>query len=247
MDKREQGIYGGIGTGAFGIIMGIVALNTGISNLTGQVEGAISGIFILISIAAFARPESMGQIAMEILKNLQRSLSSGGSSSSSEQSNRSENVGGHVVNIQGDHNVVTAPPRSNLENDRTENIRILDLFESEISRIEANLNSVPDITDNGKMVMHAVELWKRGNPQIFQNIPVYSQYQREMTQFSTELQNKVIEFYSFIQTIHRNENFDFHPGSNDKFFQIKAYFDNARFARSLIPAVKELIRQERTR
>ena len=74
MDKKQQGIYGGIGTGAFGVIMGIVALNTGIANLTGQVEGAISAIFILISIAAFARPDSMGQIAMTIMKNQQKAV-----------------------------------------------------------------------------------------------------------------------------------------------------------------------------
>lgn len=54
--------------------MGIVAWNTGISNLTGQIEGAIGAIFIVISIASFISPESIGQIAMEILKNQQKAL-----------------------------------------------------------------------------------------------------------------------------------------------------------------------------
>ncbi len=247
MDKmRERGIYGGIGTGAFGVIMAIVAANTGFSNLTGEVEGAIGIIFILISIAAFARPMSMGQIAMRILENQQKALFPDRSIPQNTQSNHSENVGGDVINVQGTHNTVVTNPRNTPENNRVENQRILGLFESEISRIEINLNSVPDITDNSGMIRYAVELWKQGNPQTFESTPIYSQYLREMTQFGVEFQRKLIEFYDVVQVIHRNEDFELQPGTNYKYFQIKAYFDNVRKARSLIPEIKDLIERERS-
>lgn len=102
MDKKERGIYGGIGTGAFGIIMGIVAWNTGISNLTGQIEGAIGAIFLVISIASFINPESMGQIAMEILKNQQRAIMGANPPQNKEQSTK----------ITGD---INAPVFSNID------------------------------------------------------------------------------------------------------------------------------------
>ena len=102
MDKKERGVYGGIGTGAFGIIMSIVAWNSGISNLTGQVEGAIGVIFIVISIASFINPEFMGQIAMKILKNQKRALTGAPPSQNKEQSTK----------ITGD---VNAPVFSNIE------------------------------------------------------------------------------------------------------------------------------------
>jgi hypothetical protein len=128
--------------------------------------------------------------------------------------------------------------------------KIINLFLSEISRIEKNLNLIPDDTKyssetrNQEIVKYAISLYKAGNPQNFQNIPVFSQYSKEIMQFSEPLREKLFEFYDTIQVIHRNENFDFVPGTNQKFFQINAYFENARKAKNLILELKELIKNE---
>lgn len=72
---KQDAIYAGIGTGAFGILMGLAAWNVGLSNITGQGCGAISVIFIAISIASFLKPELVGPVAMQILKNQQKAFS----------------------------------------------------------------------------------------------------------------------------------------------------------------------------
>ena len=94
------------------------------------------------------------------------------------------------------------------------------------------------------MLNFAVKQYKKGNPQIFQNTPVYSQYLKEMMHFDEALSDKLIEFYETIQTIHRNENFNFVSGINANIFQIKAFFENVKKAREQVPELKKLLKNE---
>lgn len=121
---------------------------------------------------------------------------------------------------------------------------IIKLFDSEITKIEINLNSIPDLTTDQDMLNFAVKQYKKGNPQIFQNTPVYSQYLKEMMHFDEALSDKLIEFYETIQTIHRNENFNFVSGINANIFQIKAFFENVKKAREQVPELKKLLKNE---
>ena len=245
MDKiKETGYLAGFGTGIFGIFMALAGNSVGFSNLTGQGCGVIGIAFIALSIGSFIKPDSIGQFAMTILQNQQRAILGEQSSQTTTQTTHNESIGGSAVTVQGSNNRIIVTPSTNPTPNREENRRILRLFDDEVTRIEINLNAVPECTLDQQMVMYTFELYKRGNPQIFQNTPVYSQYSREMLQFSQELREKLIEFYEVIQTIHRNENFDYVPGTNNKFFQIKAYFDNIKKARNLIPLIKRLIQQE---
>ncbi|MGD0080826.1 MAG: hypothetical protein ABSB80_09305 [Methanoregula sp.] len=135
--------------------------------------------------------------------------------------------------------------------DRTKR-EIIKLFKSEISRIEKNLNSIPDASRfpdesrNTEMVKYAMEIVNRGNPHIFQSTPVYSQYQKEMLQFSEVLRDRLIAFYESIELLHRNEDFPLviRPGSNLSYIQIKTYFEIAKKAREQIQNLKRLFEIE---
>ncbi len=201
--------------------------------------------------ASFIKPESAGKIALRILKNQQEALLGDGKPNSKTNSIHNENVTGNVINTAGSKNTtVILAGNSSLKNEDDETQKIMRMFDSEIARMEKNLNSIPDVSEipiesrYQQMVNYAVEQYKKGNPQYFQNTPVYAQYSKEMMQFNDELREMLIEFYEFIQAIHRNADFNFVPGTNDKIFQIQAYFDNAKKARELIPKIKILLKNE---
>ncbi|MGA2121283.1 MAG: hypothetical protein ABSG49_04475 [Methanoregula sp.] len=121
---------------------------------------------------------------------------------------------------------------------------IIKLFVSEIEKINKNLISIPDTSTFQEMFDYSLTQYKKGNPQIFQNTPVYSQYLREMLHFNKELRDKLIEFYDIIQTIHRNETFSSDSMTNDKYFQMKAFFENVKKAREQVGELEGLFEKE---
>jgi len=270
MDKiKEDGYVAACGTGIFGVILVLITSSIGLSNISGQTCGAFSIFFIVLSVGSFIKPESIGQIAVRILKNQQKAVLGNETSQDNNQSINAQGADGSVVSVQGSNNrtdvhsttTVINPVTNTVVNPITnivvntganpvttssERQRVLMLFEDEVTRFENKLNAIPDNLNNGQMVQFAANLWQQGNPQNFENTPIYSQYSREMMQFSNALTNKLINFYEVIQTIHRNENFDLSSANTYVFLQIKAYFDNVKLARELITELKQLIHQEQT-
>ena len=105
MEKvREDGYIAAIGSGVFGIFMILAGWNVGFSNLTGQGCTTIGIVFILISGGSFIKPESIGQIALRLLKNQQEALLKGGTSQRNNQPIHNEKIDGNVFNTVGSEN-----------------------------------------------------------------------------------------------------------------------------------------------
>jgi hypothetical protein len=224
------------------VIFSIVGIHNDLSSIGGQIIVAVAGLSGLATIGCFVWPTTFGQIVGAYLERFRGKYDA----PTNNQAVQNENVGGSVVTQQGSNNTVLFVPPINPVANTVENQRLLGLFKSEILKIERNLNLIPECPLDQQKIMYTFELYKAGNPQTFQNTPIYSQYSREMLQFSETLREKLIDFYEIIQTIHRNENFDYPPGTNNNYFQIRAYFDNVQKARELVPKIKQLIQQELT-
>jgi hypothetical protein len=122
--------------------------------------------------------------------------------------------------------------------------KIIALFNSEIIKIEKNLNSVPHFETDSDMIRYVVGEFVEGKTQIFQYIPVYSQYSKEIMHFNAALREKLSDFYETIQTIQKNENFNFTSGTTPNIYQIRAYFNNVKKAREQLPELKQILEKE---
>jgi hypothetical protein len=136
-------------------------------------------------------------------------------------------------------------------NEDPNKIKNIELFESEIKRIEKTLESVNNFESDQEKISFVVDDLQMGKKHFF-NIPVYSQFSKEMMQFSEELRDNLIIFYENIRLIEQNqENFNVEFKTSGKItytsydkIQIMAFFENIKKIREQIPNLKILFQKE---
>jgi len=115
---------------------------------------------------------------------------------------------------------------------------IIKLFDSEIKKCEKILEDIPKLESDNERMEYLLNDLQMSQKQIFQGIPVYSQYSKEMLHFNDNLREQLIDYYDTIQTIERIRGSIDPNLRNITIFQIRSYFDLIEKARIQISELK---------
>ena len=123
--------------------------------------------------------------------------------------------------------------------------KIIQLFASELDRIEKILEGIPNLETDGEKLKYALSEFEKGNVELFQKTPVYSACSKDMLEFSAELRSLLNNFYETLYIIERNhDKFHFERDSAPDIFSIRAFFENVKKARGQIPELGKVIKNE---